>query len=781
MNERDIFIGAVQRPAPADRRAYLELACGNDDRLRRRVEDLLAAFDQAGSFLREPTVAPVATAEYPSGPGSNPAAFELPGTVIGPYKLMEQIGEGGMGVVYVAAQHQPVRRKVALKIIKPGMDTKQVIARFEAERQALAMMDHPNIARVIDGGVSPHYEGGRGGDQGGGRPYFVMELVRGIPITDYCDRERLSIPERLELFVQVCRAVQHAHQKGIIHRDLKPSNILVTVIDGAAVPKVIDFGVAKAIGASLTDRTVYTAFHQFVGTPLYMSPEQADLAGADVDTRSDIYSLGVLLYELLTSTTPFASETFRHAAFDEVRRIIREQEPPRPSTRLSSLGATRAAVSAHRKADARQLDRAVRGELDWIVMKALDKDRRRRYETANDFAADVMRYLVDEPVAACPPSAWYRSTKYVRRNKVVLVTAGLVLAALLIGTAISVWQALEAQHARRLADRLLENEKQARSHAEFQRGRAQQNFDRAINWMSDVHRKFYSNASRDLPQQTRRNLSDYIAQFFQEIVTRRGEDKLIRLERAQAYLHLGLIYGRDGKYDQLIRAYDRAIVILKALTAEYPLEPVHWEELGQAHSLLGSHLLNVGHTLEAEREYQEAGNAYRQAVKVDPSAARGLTFLVGFLSNCRIERLRAPDEAVSLARRFVELAPESHRAWQALGFAEYRAGNWRASKAALQQSLDRGPAIFESPSLYILAMSHWKLGEQKQALRWLQRVNELLNENGFPEDVQQVFAPEAAQLLGLRTGPGKEPGVSPKCKSATYGRADQPADVFARP
>jgi serine/threonine protein kinase/tetratricopeptide (TPR) repeat protein len=366
-----------------------------------------------------------------------PTRGEQPGTTIGPYKLMEAIGEGGMGVVYVAEQTKPVHRKVALKIIKPGMDTKQVIARFEAERQALAMMDHPNIARVHDGGAT---------DSGG--PFFVMELVRGIPITEYCDREQLTIPERLELFVLVCRAVQHAHQKGVIHRDLKPSNILVTVIDGAAVPKVIDFGVAKATGGRLTERTVYTAFQQFVGTPLYMSPEQADLSGMDVDTRSDIYALGVLLYELLTGTTPFDQETFKKAAFDELRRIIREQEPPRPSTRLSSLVATRAAVSANRKADARHLERAVRGELDWIVMKALEKDRRRRYETANDFASDVMRYLTDQPVQACPPSAGYRLRKFVRRNKGP-VAAGLALASLLVlgtvGTSVGLVRALRAE------------------------------------------------------------------------------------------------------------------------------------------------------------------------------------------------------------------------------------------------------------------------------------------------------------------------------------------------
>ncbi len=424
MTEREIFIAALHQPDAAARAAFLEEACP-DPRLRHRVDTLVRDYEQLGDFLERPAPGPSASprdlARDPFLTPAFEAPVEGPGTIIGPYKLREQIGEGGMGVVYVAEQTQPVRRKVALKIIKPGMDTKQVIARFEAERQALAMMDHPNIARVHDAGATES-----------GRPYFVMELVRGIPITEYCDREQLPIPERLELFILVCRAVQHAHQKGIIHRDLKPSNILVTVIDGAAVPKIIDFGVAKATGASLTERTIYTAFHQFVGTPLYMSPEQADLAGMDVDTRSDISSLGVLLYELLTGTTPFDQETFRQAAFDELRRIIREQEPPRPSTRLSSLGAARATVSANRKVDVRQLDRAVRGELDWIVMKALEKDRRRRYETANDFAADVMRYLTDQPVEACPPSAWYRFRKFASRNRRGLAAMALLMVSGLI-------------------------------------------------------------------------------------------------------------------------------------------------------------------------------------------------------------------------------------------------------------------------------------------------------------------------------------------------------------
>ena len=367
------------------------------------------------------------------------------GTQIGPYKLIQELGEGGFGVVYLAEQQEPVRRQVALKIIKPGMDTREVITRFEAERQALALMDHPNIAHVLDAGATES-----------GRPYFVMELVQGVPITDYCDQHEMTIRERLELFVTVCQAVQHAHHKGIIHRDLKPSNVLVAENEDVPVPKIIDFGVAKATGAHLTDRTTVTGLGQLVGTPMYMSPEQAGRNGQDVDTRSDIYSLGVLLYELLTGTPPFDKERFRQANYDEICAIIREQEPPKPSTRITTVGEAATTISAHRHASPAQLSRTLRGELDWIVMKALEKDRTRRYETANDFAQDIQRYLNDEPVEACPPSTIYRMRKFTRRNRVAVFTTTAISLALILGAGIAAGQAYRATQAERFANRQLE-------------------------------------------------------------------------------------------------------------------------------------------------------------------------------------------------------------------------------------------------------------------------------------------------------------------------------------
>ena len=383
-HEMALFGEALEFASREEQIAYVDRECREDSVLRARVEALLAAHHQAGAFLH--------------GPGSghstmNALRSEGPGTTVGAFKLLEQIGEGGFGVVFMAEQHLPVRRKVALKLVKLGMDTRQVIARFEAEQQALALMDHPNIAHVFDGGISTS-----------GRPFFVMELVRGIPITEFCDQNQVSVRERLKLFISVCQAVQHAHQKGVIHRDLKPSNILVTLHDDKSVVKVIDFGIAKAIGQQLTEKTLFTNFAQMIGTPIYMSPEQAQLSGLDIDTRSDIYSLGVLLYELLTGMTPLDRERLKTVAFDEIRRIIREEDPAKPSARVSTLGQVGATVCANRRSNPERLRQLFRTELDWIVMKALEKDRNRRYETASAFGADVERYLNDEQVQACPPS-----------------------------------------------------------------------------------------------------------------------------------------------------------------------------------------------------------------------------------------------------------------------------------------------------------------------------------------------------------------------------------------
>jgi serine/threonine protein kinase len=412
----EIFTAAIRLPV-GERAAFLERICGADGELRQRVNALLETHARLGDFLEQPPAEPAKS--RPTVP-----SVESPGDRISRYKLLQQIGEGGCGVVYMAEQDEPVRRQVALKIIKPGMDTKSVIARFEAERQALALMDHPNIAKVFDAGATES-----------GRPYFVMELVRGIKITEYCDQHSLTTEERLKLFIQVCHAVQHAHQKGIIHRDIKPSNILVTTtLEGAALPVVIDFGIAKATtNLQLTDKTFFTAFEMLIGTPAYMSPEQAALTSGDVDTRTDIYSLGVLLYELLTGTTPFDTRELLKAGLDEVRRVIREEEPVRPSTRLSTtVGADLVNVSKHHGREVPRLIREMRGDLDWMVMKALEKDRARRFATANGFAMDVGRYLSGEAISARPPSATYKLRKFVARNKLGFSTLALIFILLVV-------------------------------------------------------------------------------------------------------------------------------------------------------------------------------------------------------------------------------------------------------------------------------------------------------------------------------------------------------------
>ena len=448
--EESLFEAARGLSDPAARRTFLEKACGEDAALREKIEGLLHTCERADEFFAQcaPALRPSAMLRaghtITTSTGTQRAAVardEKPSTRIGPYKLLQKIGEGGCGAVYMAEQEKAVRRRVALKIIKLGMDTKSVIARFEAERQALAMMDHPNIARVLDAGATET-----------GRPYFVMELVYGVKITDYCDQNHLGTEKRLELFIQICHAIQHAHQKGIIHRDIKPSNILVTMHDGVPIPKVIDFGIAKATEARLTDKTLFTAYAQFIGTPAYMSPEQVELSGLDVDTRSDIYSLGVLLYELLTGRTPFDVKELLKSGLDEMRRTLRDREPCSPSAKLNTLSGeelTKTAVLRH--VEPPRLLSELRGDLDWIVMKALEKDRARRYETANGFAMDIQRHLGNEPVLARPPSRWYRLQKLVRRNRIVFASGAAVTAALLIGLTASTRLFLSERDARRRA------------------------------------------------------------------------------------------------------------------------------------------------------------------------------------------------------------------------------------------------------------------------------------------------------------------------------------------
>ena len=440
-----------------ERSAYLDEQCGDNAELRREVDELLRHQKLIGSFLESSPDCPV-TFDQP--------ILEKPGAQIGPYKLREQIGEGGFGVVFVAEQLAPVRRKVALKVIKPGMDSKEVIARFEAERQALAMMEHPNIARVLDAGTTET-----------GYPFFAMELVHGVPITEFCDRQKLSTNERLGLFVDVCLAAQHAHQKGIIHRDIKPSNVMVTMHDHRPVVKVIDFGVAKALGRALTENTIYTAYGQMVGTPMYMSPEQAQLSGLDVDTRSDVYSLGVLAYELLTGSPPFDKESLHKAGFDEMRRIILEEEPRRPSVLVSTLRAEQlSTVCDRRQIEAGRLSPSLQGELDWIVMKSLDKDRTRRYETAASLADDVRRHLNGDTVHACPPTTAYRVSKFVHRHRAAVGVGSVMLLLLVMGIAGTTWQAVQATNqknralaAEALAEQRLQESENARANSEKDR------------------------------------------------------------------------------------------------------------------------------------------------------------------------------------------------------------------------------------------------------------------------------------------------------------------------
>ncbi len=625
MTERSIFLDALDIPDPTNRAAFLDSKCGLDADLRQRVDALLAAHAAAGNFLEPPSpertsVRPSTDLSVPAGPertsvrspadpmtpdrtgraegtprplGSAspepPTGAAVGDIIAGKYKLVERLGEGGMGEVWLAEQSVPVRRTVALKLIRTGQDSRMMLARFEVERQALAMMDHPNIAKVLDAGATAD-----------GHPFFVMELVKGVPITEFCDARRLTPRQRLELFIPVCQAIQHAHQKGIIHRDIKPSNVLVALYDEKPVPKVIDFGVAKATGQSLTENTIHTAFQAVVGTLPYMSPEQATFNHLDIDTRSDVYSLGVLLYELLTGTTPVEKARFRAAAMLEMLRVVREEEPPRPSARLSTAEA-RASIAATRGIEPARLSKLLRGELDWIVMKSLEKDRARRYETATNLARDVERYLADEVVEARPPSVGYKARKFLRKHRGPVLAASLVLIALVAGIAGTTIGLIREAKQRVIAE---QNEQAAlveKTRAEAARDRTREVLDAMT---SEITGDSLATQKEITPEQKKFLVE--VLSYYKEFAGEKGDDELSRKRTANSAFRVSFIEYRLGRKEESVVAIRRALDEFAALAAEFPAVPEYRANLAVSHNDLGLLLNDLGNRAEAEEQYHRA-------------------------------------------------------------------------------------------------------------------------------------------------------------------------------
>ncbi len=684
MNEESILAGAAEKTTPDERAAYLNETCAGDPVLRSRIEARLHSHEQTGDLLDAAAtgtlvtgdaVGPTSPAATTNQPARQPISAEI-GSRIGPYRLLEQIGEGGMGVVFMAEQEKPVHRRVALKVIKPGMDSSQVIARFEAEHQALALMDHNHIAKVFDAGTTES-----------GRPFFVMELVKGVPITEYCDINRLNPRERLELFVPVCQAIQHAHQKGIIHRDIKPSNVLVTLHDGKPVPKVIDFGVAKAIDQRLTERTLFTQFGQIVGTPEYMSPEQAQLTGLDIDTRSDIYALGVMLYELLTGSTPLERAQLREAAFSEILRRIREEEPPKPSTRLSTT-AQIAAVAAQRNTEPARLTRLVRGELDWIVMKALEKDRTRRYETANGLGGDIARYLAGDPVEAGPPSAAYMLKKLAGKHRLGLATVAAL--ALLLFCAMATIALILVEGARR-------RESEARHGADLNFRLAQDAVDDYLTNVSEntLLKEQDTLDNRNLPQELLQSALTY----YQHFVNQRGHDPRLRQELANAYSRLGEITHEIASPHVALDWLGSALKIWEQLAADQPKN----DDI-QGH--LAVCYLTIGKVQGTTGDLQGALQSLSQAqATLRPLAVRHPAAYQARLAECYLKtgeiqaQLKSPDlaqatleEARLALQELTRRAPDEvvykrslAQAINNLGYVHYKKSEFPAALSAYQE------------------------------------------------------------------------------------------------
>jgi serine/threonine protein kinase len=735
---KEIFLEALEKPSAVEREQFLGEACAADEALRGQVDALLRQYEQGSDFLESqpsgaaqtvdsdhggaaisqspPVCQPGSFLEQPSTPTHAPSN-ELPGRFIdpraigaftpsegsasriGPYRLLQKIGEGGMGVVYLAEQEEPVKRRVALKIIKAGMDSSRVLARFEAERQALAMMDHPNIARVLDAGTTE-----------AGRPHFVMELVRGIPITKFCDQEHLTPKERLELFIPVCHAVQHAHQKGVIHRDIKPSNVLIGLYDGKPVPKVIDFGVAKATAQKLTERTMFTEVGQIVGTLEYMAPEQAELNNLDIDTRADIYSLGVILYELLTGSPPFTAQQLRSATLTEMLRMIREEEPPKPSAKLSSSDEL-LSIAARRKLEPKKLTKLVHGELDWIVMKCLEKERGRRYETASALAADVQRYLHDEPVQACPPSVAYKLRKYARKHRKAFLVAGGFAALLLLGIIVSTWQAVRATLAEQVAV--------------YERDRAEENFMLAREAVDQSFTQISESPQLKAHglEKLRLALLAQAKSYYERFVQAESGRAEVNAELGRAYLRLAEITADTGERHRAIEYYQRAREVFEQLAEQAPDETAYRDGLANVLSVLAENYRMVRWIPEAKSAWETAVSIREKLAGEQPESltyryrwAVSLRELGEFYS-LEIDKNRSEQllqKALSLCEALVQADPRNAdyryalaRTLSALAYLQSWTNLQKEAEATFDKALNQYQALLhESPD--VLEYLQWQ-------------------------------------------------------------------------